>query len=336
MRICLTGGTGFLGLPLTKMLLQRGWDAIVIVRNIHNDAARRLASAGAELVSGDVTERESMRVAMQGADVVIHNAGWYEFGIARRDRDLMSRINIDGTRNTLDLANELGIKKIIYVSTVLAYGQTGDILADETFQRRVPPQSHYEYTKTEAHKIAKTLQEVGSPIVIVCPAGVIGPGDHSGVGYLVRMYVRHILPPILFARNGCRAHVHVEDAAEAIVRSIELGKIGEEYILSNGVMQHRDMIDLWKTTPGGSKLTLIWMPKPIAIAFCGICEPIQRLFNLPNVFTREFAIAGCGNWKFSAEKAERDLEMNFRNVEQAFLDTLESERKIYQKRKLPK
>ncbi len=333
MKIFLTGGTGFLGLPLTKKLLQRGWNVTVFARNIQNDAAKSLASDGAELVSGNITDRESMRDSMQGADIVIHNAGWYEFGIARSERDLMARINIEGTRNTLGLAYELGIQKIIYVSTILVYGQTGDTIADETFQRRVPPRSHYEYTKSEAHKIATSLQQAGAPIVILSPAGVIGPGDHSGVGYLIRMYVRHILPPMLFARNGTRAHVQVDDAAEAIVRSIEYGRIGEEYILSNGVMRHSDMIDLWKTTPGGSKVTLFWMPKPIAMAFCSICEPIQHMFKLPNVFTREFADAGFGNWKFTAEKAERELGMKFRSLEQAFLDTIEAEREIIQQRK---
>lgn len=238
-----------------------------------------------------------------------------------------------GTENTLGLAIELGISNIIYISTILVYGATGDVIADETFQRRTPPQSCYEQTKMEAHELAVELQQRGAPIVIAYPVGIIGPGDHSGLGYLARMYVRGLLPPMLFAANGRRAHVHVDDAAEGIVRCVEHGQVGESYILSNGVMQHRDLFDLWKRTPGGFKMTLLWMPRPMAMLFNSVCEPIERLLGLPIVFCREFALAAFASWQFSAAKAEHELGMQFRSVEQAWLDTLEVERAIAQKHK---
>jgi nucleoside-diphosphate-sugar epimerase len=269
-----------------------------------------------------------MRETMKEVDVVIHNAGWYKFGITKQDRDTMRAINVHGTENTLGLAIELGISKIVYTSTILAFGQTGDIVADESFQRYTSPQSCYEQTKTEAHKIAVELQQRGAPIVIACPAALIGPGDHSGLGYLVRMYVRGFLPPVLFAADGRRAHVYVDDVAEGIVRCAERGHIGETYILSNGVMKHRDMFNFWKQIPGGFKVTLFWMPNPLAMLYNRVAEPIERLLGLPIVFCREFALAAFANWQFSADKSERDLGMHYRSLDQAWLDTLEGERTI--------
>jgi len=333
MKIFLTGGTGFIGQPLTQALIQRGWELIALVRNPDSAAAKFIQSMGAELIRGDITDRESMREGMSGADTVVHNAAWYEFGIPKTACDKMRTVNVEGTKNTLGLAVELGIQKIVYTSTILAFGDTGDVIADETFQRRVPPQSCYEQTKAEAHEFAKKLQQDGAPIVIACPAGVIGPGDHSGLGYLARMYVRGLLPPILFAANGRRAHVYVDDAAEGIARCVEYGRVGETYILSNGIMQHREMFDLWKQTSGGFKTTLFWMPNSVAMLFNRICEPIERFLGLPTVFCREFALAAFASWQFSAAKAERELEMQFRSVEQAWFDTLEAERAIAGKRK---
>lgn len=328
MKVFVTGGTGFIGQPLVRMLVQRGWDVAALVRKPESTEARAIQSLGAQLVPGDIIHRESMREAMAGADAVIHNAAWYEFGITRQAQSRMRTINVQGTENTLGLAIELGIPKIVYTSTILAFGSTGDTLADETFQRRFPPLSCYEQTKMEAHEMAVALQKNGAPIVIACPAGVIGPGDHSGVGYLVRMYVRGFLPPVLLAKNGQRAHVYVEDAAEGIVRCLEYGKAGETYILSNGVMQHRDMIRLWQQTPGGSKVTLFWMPYPLAMLFSQIAEAVERLFGLPVVFCREFALTAFASWQFSAAKAERELGMHFRSLEQAWMDTLEGERAL--------
>ena len=331
MKVFLTGGTGFIGQRLTRILIQRGWEVMALVRNPENVEARAIQSIGAELFRGDVTDRESMRQAMMKADAVIHNAAWYEFGISQPAQGRMREINVVGTKNTLGLAVELGISKIIYVSSILVFGDTGEEIADETFRRVVPYKSCYEQTKTEAHEHALQLQQGGAPIVIACPAGVIGPGDYSGLGHLVRMYVRGWLPPILFGANGWRAHIHVDDAAEGIARCVEHGKVGESYILSNGNMQHRAMFNLWKQTPGGMKFTLFYMPYPLGMLFNIIAEPFERLLNLPLVFCREFALAAYAHWKFSSAKAERELGLQFRSVEQAFLDTLESERAIAKK-----
>ena len=278
MKIFLTGGTGFSGQRLTYTLLQRGWEVIALVRNPESAEAKAIQTMGAELVHGDITDRESMRKAMTKADVMIHNAGWYEFGISKGRQEGMRIINVQGTKNTLGLAIELGISRIVHVSTMLIFGDTGGVIADETFQRVAPPKSCYEQTKTEAHEYALQLQRIGVPIIIACPAGVIRPGDHSGLGSLVRMYVRGWLPPVLFAADGWRAHVYVDDAAEGIARCVEHGKVGEAYILSNGSMQHRDMFNLWKQTPGGMKLTLFWMPRSMGMLFNLSAESYRATF----------------------------------------------------------
>jgi dihydroflavonol-4-reductase len=333
MKVFLTGGTGFIGRSLTRTLIQRGWEVIALVRKPDGAEARTIQAMGAHLVRGDVTDRASMREAMTGTDAVIHNAGWYEFGITQQAQDAMRAINVQGTENTLGLAVELGIPKIVYVSTMLVFGATGDVIADETFQRRVPPMSCYEETKTEAHALAVGLQQQGAPIVIACPAGVIGPGDHSGCGHLARMYVRGVLPPVLWAANGRRAHVYVDDVAEGIVRCVEHGRVGESYLLSNGIMRHRDMFEFWKQTPGGFKTTLFWMPDSMAMLFNRVAEPIERLLGLPILFCHEFARAALVSWQFTAAKSGRELGMRYRSLEQAWRDTLEGERAIARPRK---
>ncbi len=93
-------------------------------------------------------------------------------------------------------------------------------------------------------------------------------------------------------------------------------------------MSHQDTFNLWKKTPGGSKKTLFSIPKSIAMLFCGAAEPIQRLFGFPAVFSRESILAAYSNYRFIATKAEQELGMNFRRLEQAWLDTLEGERAL--------
>lgn len=75
MKIFLTGGTGFIGQPLTQSLIARGWNVVALVRKPDSAQTRASTKMGAQCVAGDVTDRESMRAGMKGADMVVHNAG---------------------------------------------------------------------------------------------------------------------------------------------------------------------------------------------------------------------------------------------------------------------
>jgi dihydroflavonol-4-reductase len=333
MKIFLTGGTGFIGRPLTQRLIDRGWEVTALVRNPESSQSKEIQSFGAHLLKGDITKIDSMRAGMQNSDVVINNAGWYEFGIRKQDHEKMYEINVEGARNTLNLANELGIPRIIHISSILAFGRTGEIIADESYERQYPPLTYYEETKMKAHEIATDLHKQGAPIIIICPAGVIGPGDHSATGYLVRMYVHHSLPPILWTPNGKLAHVFVDDVAEGIVRCVENGKIGEVYLLSNGNQTHREMVTDWKKCEGGFKKTWFWLPNSIAIFLNCLAGPFERILGLPVVFCKDFIFSAKDNWQFSAAKAEREFHMKFRSLEEAWCNTIEGERELLQKKR---
>jgi nucleoside-diphosphate-sugar epimerase len=325
MRVFLTGGTGFIGRRLTRQLVQRGWSVTAVVRRPESADARELAALGVALARGDVMDADSMSQPMSGADVVIHNAGIYEFGLGASATRAMWEVNVDGTSKVLGLASDLGIGRVVHVSSIVATGPTppGQVM-DERYERVVPPASPYEASKARADEIAREYQLHGAPVIIVCPAGVIGPGDHSGLGHMVRWYLRGFLPPLLFASKGTRAEVHVDDCAEGIALAAELGVVGERYILSGGVMSHGDMIALWRRAPGGFPY-LGELPRPLAWLTCVMAEQVQRLLGLPPVLNREFLRAGYSHYGYSGAKAERELGARFRSVEQAVMDTLWAE-----------
>ena len=164
---------------------------------------------GVKIAKGDVTEKESIREGMAGADIVYHNAGWYEVGVSKSAQQKMQAINVEGTKNVLSLAKELGIKRVVYTSTCAAIGDTGGIIVDETFKRVAPCKTYYEQSKTEAHEIALQYPNV----IVACPEQVIGVGDHSPFGWYAWLYVRNLLPPIIWAPEGCFTFVDVDDVA---------------------------------------------------------------------------------------------------------------------------
>ncbi|MCC6189404.1 MAG: NAD-dependent epimerase/dehydratase family protein [Anaerolineales bacterium] len=327
MQILLTGATGFIGRSLARALLDRGWALTALVRNPAAPAALALQQAGARLAGGDVVTsgRDTLRAALRGADVVFHNAGWYELGLAAARRPAMQAANVQGTETILGLAVELGVPKIVYTSTATAYGDTGGVLADESFVRQAPPRSWYERTKTDAHAIARRYQEQGAPLIIVCPAQVIGPGDHSVFGDFARLYARGLLPPAAWAPEGVFTMAHVDDVAAAMALAVERGQPGVTYLLGGTPLTMRELIETWKQTPGGFK-PVIWLPRPLAWLTGLLAEPVLHLFGRQAFLSREAINSSYARLRFSSARAERELGACFRPARQAWRETLAAER----------
>jgi nucleoside-diphosphate-sugar epimerase len=332
MKVFLTGGTGFIGQPLTKAFLTRGWSITALVRKTNTPQSQALSKIGVQLSTGDVTERESMRAAMNGADIVVHNAGHYEYGVDKAGKQRMHAINVTGTDNVLGLAHDLGIPRTVYVSTVQAFGETGLQPRDETFKRQAPCRTTYEQSKTDAHEIALQHQQRGLPLVIVCPHGVIGANDHSSWGYFLRLYINHIMPPMCWSPNSIQAPVYIDDLVEGITLVAEKGRIGEIFFLSGEAQSFREHLNYWTKRPGAFR-PLIWLPPGLAALCFAPLEPLQRMLGLPAFISRETVVGASMNWYYSNDKVKRELGWTHRSAEAMWFATIDGELGLLSRRK---
>src|SRR5512139_2246743 len=331
-KVFLTGGTGFIGQPLTQALLARGWSVTALVRKPESPQAQALSRRGARLEAGDITERESMRPAMTGADIVVHGAGHYEFGLDRAGKERMRAINVTGTDNVLSLARELGIPRTVYVSTVAAFGGTGTRIRDETFTRQTPCSTFYERSKTDAHGISVKHQQGGLPLIIACPHAVIGANDHSSWGYFLRLYLNRLMPPIGWSPKAVHALVYRDDLAEGIALAAEKGRTGEVYFLSGEARSFREHVNYWTRRPGAFR-PMIWLPAGmVALCFAPL-EPLQRMLGLPAFISRETVLAAATNLHYSNEKAKRELGWTHRSAEAMWSATIDAELDLLSRRK---
>jgi hypothetical protein len=143
MKYFLTGATGFLGGVLARQLRGAGYDVNAVIRS--PEKASELRSLGVTLFKGDVTDKESMREAMQGTDGVFHVAGWYKIGA--KDKSPGEKVNVQGTRNILELMQELRIPKGVYTSTLAINSDTHGELKTETYHFTGKHISEYDRTK---------------------------------------------------------------------------------------------------------------------------------------------------------------------------------------------
>jgi nucleoside-diphosphate-sugar epimerase len=331
MTLFLTGGTGFIGQPLTRQLLSQGWQVKALVRNPQSKQALELAAMGANLVQGDILDRESMRTHMAGVEVVVHNAGMYEIGLDAAGNKHMHDINVQGTDNVLGLAHELGIPRAVHVSSVVCWGASTPEPCDESYPLTTRYTSFYDETKTKAHQIALEYASKGLSMVIVCPNQVIGPNDHSAYGYFLRMYLNKIMPPTAWTPEVIHTFVHVDDLVEGIILATSRGRAGETYFLCGEPISRRAMLDFWSRFPGGAKFR-VYLPKPIAWAMFAPMEPLLHLAGLPGFISRE-SVTGSVHRNFSGDKARRELGWKTRSAEEAWTQIIQKEMKLVNARK---
>ncbi len=326
MRALIAGGTGFIGKHLSADALGRGWDVFVLVRDPDSGPARYLRSQGVELVVGDLTQIETLQAAFEFTrpDVYLHCAGWYELGLPRRAHERMRQVNVGGLENALAAARIYGEARIVITSSTTALGDTRGILADESFTRISPPGSWYEQTLIEANGVIQRARAGGQEIIVGRPAQVIGPGDHSPYGHLFRMYLRRLLPPLVWGPDGAFSFVHVEDTAQALLSLAERGQAGEDYFIAGGVMTNREMLDTWVTTLG-RKGAFLWLPKPLALITGGLMAPMLRMIGQPAFISPEVVRSSYVSFRYSSEKIRREIGVEFRGARQAWLDTIRVE-----------
>ena len=285
--------------------------------------AKALADLGVALCKGDVTDKESMRAPMAGADGVFHIAAWYKVGV--RDKSDAVPINVGGTRNVLELMKELGIPKGVYTSTLGVNEDTGGKLVDETYRYSGPFYSEYTRTKAEAHRLAETFIADGLPLVIVIPGLTYGPGDTSALRVTLLQYLQRQLPIIPQQLAYCWAHV--DDIARAHILAMEKGRAGETYTIGGPMHTVVDGLKI------AEQLTGIPAPRaaPAGIfkAMAVVMGLVEKIVPLPEAYTQE-GLRGMAGVTYIGDnaKARRELGYNPRPLKEGLAETLRHEMKL--------
>lgn len=314
-----TGGTGFIGTQVIEELVADGHDIIALTRSAPN--ASHLPEE-VTVVEGDVTEKESMREAMSGVDGVFHMAAWYFIGPGKRAAETAHQINVEGTRNVFELLDELDIPKGVYTSTVGVYGDTGGRIVDETYRPDEPETCVYFKSKWRAHyEVVRPMLEDEVPIVVVQPGAVYGPGDkdYGSVREPMLSWLNGDLP--MLPRDFVMPFDHVEDIAQAHVKAMQDGEIGEEYIIANEAMPVVEIFDMAAEMTGRSpprNVSSIWFR-----LLAKILAPIDRLRPLPEGFQPEMLRTyGSTTTRVDNSKAREELGIEHRDFREGLREWL--------------
>ncbi len=280
MRVLLTGATGKIGNGVARRLLDRGDEVVCLVRD--RERAAELLPAEAQLAVGDVTDAASVQAAAEGVDAAINAMGIFEQWTP--DPGMFNRVNAEGARNVVAAAREAGASRVVHTSTydVFDAGPGGTVsearVAD--YEKGTP----YERSKQLAERLVLAEAERGIEVVIVNPAGIIGPGPWAGVGWdgTLSDAIRGrtpVVPP------GGLSLTWVEDAADAHVAALDRGRPGERYIVAGGYASVRDICRVAVDEAGSGRVPLV-LPESAALLLSRVTETIARRTGKPPLLPR--------------------------------------------------
>ena len=247
MPILVTGGTGFLGINLVRLLTSQGERVRVLARSGSSRAG--LDCDLIEFRRGDVTDASAVFEAMRGCDRVYHLAGWVQ--VTPWGGDDARRVNVEGTRNVCRAALEQGVRRLVHTSSIATIGcGTLDDPADETTGKGVryllpvaqkvpdPFSAPYYLTKREAEQVVLSHVDQGLDAVIVNPTYLVGPWDvKPSAGRMIIQVATG--RQLVYPKRGGINFVDVRQAALGHVLAMKRGRTGERYILGGQNLTYR-------------------------------------------------------------------------------------------------
>jgi nucleoside-diphosphate-sugar epimerase len=229
-KVLITGATGFIGSHVARRLMeQKGAQVRALARNLAK--AEWLAKLGAELVPGELGDRDAVRRAVDGCAAVVHAAAQVS---SVPQRETFVRTNVEGTENLVRAAVEAGAERFVHLSSVAVFGlpRSGEI-TDESPRRHCG--DSYSDTKLDAEEtVFRSMSQHGLPAVILRPSAVYGPGStHWTV-----VPIKRIRKGKMFVVNrgrGTLNYVYIDNLVDAVCLVLEDDRaVGEAFIVNDG------------------------------------------------------------------------------------------------------
>jgi farnesol dehydrogenase len=305
--IFVTGSTGFIGTKLVNALVARGHTVHALTRAQSNREG--LTHDRIRLVKGDLLDPASLRAGMEGCRYVFHLAAYAKNW--SRDPKVFFEQNIDGMRNVFNSAKSAGIERVVLTSTIVTFGPTSPgVVGDEDMARITPRYyTEYEESKSIAEKEAIEWAAGGFPVVIVNPTRVYGPGkltEGNSVSLMIDMYDRGKIPVLLNGGKDVGNYVYVDDLVEGHIRAMEVGRIGERYILGGENASLKRFFELVGEVSGTRHFQMS-LPPTLAMAFGRVERKKAEWLGIYPQITPGWVETFLQDWAYSCAKAEREL-----------------------------
>jgi dihydroflavonol-4-reductase len=320
-KIFVTGATGFVGKNLVKKLAGDGFSVTCLARNPDPNLFKDYPNV--TWVQGDILESpKSLAHYLKRHDTVYHLAGL--IGYKKSLRELMFKINVEGTENILRASIQSGVTQFIFMSSVAAIGCSLDdqsILDEESPYNLKGMGFGYFDSKNLAEQRLIEISS-GSQIntFILNPSTIYGPGDSSKNTRSTQVKVAKGKFP--FSPPGGVNVVHIDDVIEACLKIVTFGKKNRRYILASENLYISDVFRMISEEAGVTPPKYV-LPKGLLLSL-GAAGDIISFLGVNSSFSLENARIACYFHWFSNKRAQTELGINFKPSRIAIRDSVRS------------
>lgn len=301
-KILVTGATGFIGCEVAKQLSQRGYKPRLMIRRSLRGFL--LKSLDAELMQGDLAQPRSLKRILGGIDTIIHLGARAALEPGGRIRSSI----VEGSLNLMRAAIDAGVKTFVYPGTILVYGAQSKPITQRT---KPAPLTDYGRAKLEAETILARMAEQAN-----ISFSSIRLSHTYGVNCLLFDQIRKDF--IIFPGKGDNlfSHLHVVDAARALIKAAEMGKPGISIIADNQSCTWNDFFAIMKHHY--PRLRVIHVPTWSALAVTGSLDVLYRLTSSWNRFSLAAVKSWTSNLPVEANtfKNVLDLELMYPTIQE--------------------
>jgi UDP-glucose 4-epimerase len=223
MKYVVTGGAGFIGSNIVKLLVKNGHD-VSVIDNLHTGNISRLKDVENEILFNkiDIRDFDKLNQNIHDVDGIFHQAALTVVPESFEKPDEYYDVNVNGTKNIFKIAKKLGVK-VVFASSSSIYGNVNEIPIKENFEKN--PINPYGKTKVEKEKLAQDFWRDGVNIIGLRYFNVYGKGQTGSYAGVITQFMKKIdnsLPPIIHGKGDqVRDFVSVEDVAKANLKSME-------------------------------------------------------------------------------------------------------------------
>lgn len=315
----ITGANGHLASTIIKYLRNEE----CIIRGLILPTEANTDNLNEKYYKGDITKKETLEEIFthdpEDEMYVIHAAGL--ISIQSEVTPAIYNVNVNGTKNVIELCKKYQVKRLLYVSSVHAIpeGQYMSIIREVHSFSKNDVSGAYACTKAEATQAVIEASEDGLDVVVVHPSGILGPFDdgHNHMTQLIQSYITGKLPAGV---TGGYDFVDVRDVAQGCIAAIERGQSGECYILSNRYIPVSDLLEYMRIATNGRKK--ICFPLKLAKLAAPVFEWIGKVTHTRPLFTKYSLHTMDANGRFCHDKATIELGYSPRDMKETVADTI--------------
>ncbi|MFC2138089.1 NAD-dependent epimerase/dehydratase family protein [Bacteroidota bacterium] len=305
MKILITGADGFVGSNLVGELLSRNHEIVAFVQ--YGNDPITIKDLNIDIKFGDLLDTDSINKAIEGCEALIHTAAITYVWPYRSD--IQKKVNIVGTENVMKAALDNKFKKVIHVGTAnsFGFGSKENPGNEERTYMADRYKTDYMDTKYEAHKLVlEMVKNENLPAVIVTPTFMFGPfATISGSVKMIESIYKEKAPG--YSRGG-RNYVAVKDVCVAIANALDLGKIGESYILGNENLSYKELFSLIAEVTK-VKAPKLFLPDFIVKIYALVTTLFAKLFRFNPTVNYRMALISIDEHYYSPEKARKELKL---------------------------